>query len=489
MPNKEEIANALYKEGFELYHNGKIEEAAIAFQKATNLFEECGDYRMYARTINALGITYASVGNEFTAVDCYLRGLQIVKQFKIMGLANVFLNNIGTRYQDLGDDESALYYFAMAEEEMLAMGPCTKNTSAWFIVSYLNMGMSYLSTEDYFNAEFCLKKARNYALEYDNLLYMFSIDVIFAKLREAMGDRDFVGNHVDELVGYSTVMSDNITDYIQDCGELVALFLKTGHTNEMNEVIKNFEGYAENGDNVNMRLKLSEFYMSYYKAIQDVDRYQQACVDHAKWYAAVQAMDNQEHVIALNVKIALQKVEDDMEKVLRYSKEDQLTGLQNRAALDDDGKMLTLNSMQRGQTMAVGIMDIDCFKQYNDHYGHLQGDEVLRNVAQILMNAIGEGGNVYRYGGDEFVLLFQDTTMEQVEKVAQGIEEGLKKANIAHADSYVSDEVTISQGYIVLEPTEGCSFAEVLDHADTVLYDVKDSGKKNYKVLRCDGTK
>ena len=66
------------------------------------------------------------------------------------------------------------------------------------------------------------------------------------------------------------------------------------------------------------------------------------------------------------------------------------------------------HAIKTGEKIAVGVIDIDCFKQHNDKYGHIQGDRCLQHVADVLKNAVEKRGKAYRFGGDEFVLLIQN---------------------------------------------------------------------------------
>ena len=93
--------------------------------------------------------------------------------------------------------------------------------------------------------------------------------------------------------------------------------------------------------------------------------------------------NNQEKILTLNVKIALHESELNAEAAKEKSERDALTGLLNRYAMQKSAVTMFERARENNTKMAIGVLDIDCFKQYNDTYGHLQGDEVLKNIANI----------------------------------------------------------------------------------------------------------
>ena len=101
----EKVVNAkeLFDQGWKFVDTNQPEEAVRCLREAMILFDECGEYRAYTRCINLLGITYANLGNESMAVDCYLDGLEYARLYRVKGLSHVFYNNIGTRYHELED--------------------------------------------------------------------------------------------------------------------------------------------------------------------------------------------------------------------------------------------------------------------------------------------------------------------------------------------------------------------------------------------------
>ena len=123
-------------------------------------------------------------------------------------------------------------------------------------------------------------------------------------------------------------------------------------------------------------------------------------------------------------------------------------------------------------------MDVDCFKQFNDEYGHLAGDDCLTSVAQTLQTIVRRAGDfVARYGGEEFAIIFPNTAAGAA-IVLQNVLQGIRSLAIPHASSKVSrGVVTVSIGYATVIPTEGESEADFLNRADHALYEAKGKGR------------
>jgi len=127
------------------------------------------------------------------------------------------------------------------------------------------------------------------------------------------------------------------------------------------------------------------------------------------------------------------------------------------------------------------MLDIDQFKKYNDNYGHLNGDECLKTVVQILSNSIGRSGDfVARYGGEEFVVVLPHTDVDGACLVAERIIKNMKEAHIPHGFSSVADYVSFSIGVTsgTVEPT--LTTDDFVRAADIALYEAKKAGGNTY---------
>lgn len=161
---------------------------------------------------------------------------------------------------------------------------------------------------------------------------------------------------------------------------------------------------------------------------------------------------------------------------------DSLTGIPNRRMLDHDLRKLARLASEWNTSLSLIMIDIDDFKYVNDTYGHRVGDEVLKRIATVIRENVGQTDSVYRYGGEEFTVLSVGTSKEEAVKLAERIREAIKREKVwIDRDRYVS--VTVSVGVASLpEDTEDPE--ELLVIADIGLYRAKKNGKDRTIFLR-----
>ena len=135
-------------------------------------------------------------------------------------------------------------------------------------------------------------------------------------------------------------------------------------------------------------------------------------------------------------------------------------------------------SIRQSTSISLIILDIDFFKLYNDHYGHQQGDSCLQEVAAILEKSVTrETDLVARYGGEEFVAILPETGHKGALEIAEVMRKNIEDAKIPHADSKVSDYVSISLGVSTALPERNTNPESLVGAADKGLYRAKDEGR------------
>jgi len=165
------------------------------------------------------------------------------------------------------------------------------------------------------------------------------------------------------------------------------------------------------------------------------------------------------------------------------SQQDALTGLANRRYLDEVLENEWKRSIRHEVPITIMMIDIDCFKLYNDTLGHIQGDQCLRRIAILLGSISSRSGDLAaRYGGEEFLLLFSMTDKDQALIQVQRLMELVRNIGIAHPRSNVSKYVTISVGVATTTPHLNDSLSEFISQADHALYVAKSNGRNQYHV-------
>ena len=159
---------------------------------------------------------------------------------------------------------------------------------------------------------------------------------------------------------------------------------------------------------------------------------------------------------------------------------DSLTGLLERQFLDLELQKIIDTTIHR-QPIAFIMADVDGFKQTNDNYGHLAGDEVLKSVASVIKNAVGTQGMAVRYGGDEFSIVLPGFDLDEASQLAEKIRLAVERCEFDTSEGK-KFQITVSLGVAALR--ERADFRALIKYADDVLRVAKKEGKNKIKINR-----
>jgi diguanylate cyclase (GGDEF)-like protein len=175
----------------------------------------------------------------------------------------------------------------------------------------------------------------------------------------------------------------------------------------------------------------------------------------------------------------------DRRRLKEVASHDGLTGLLNRAALEDEIHRIWQQAIRDQDQVTVVMIDIDHFKAYNDRYGHQAGDRCLREVAHAIRRAAGARPRdcVARYGGEEMIAILPGADCEAGERAARAMLAEVAALAIPHDRSYTQPHVTISIGVASMRPARGSSHDLIVRIADRALYLAKEQGRNRHAVL------
>lgn len=162
---------------------------------------------------------------------------------------------------------------------------------------------------------------------------------------------------------------------------------------------------------------------------------------------------------------------------------DGLTGISNRRHLEIRLSQEWDRCQRHGRPLSLVMIDVDHFKPFNDHYGHGNGDDCLRQVSRALSAGSRRSGDMLaRYGGEEFVALLPDTTSEQAARAAEALRKAVQSLGIAHGYSLSASVVTASFGVATLVPSQQSTVDQLMEAADKALYLAKRAGRNCVRV-------
>ena len=175
----------------------------------------------------------------------------------------------------------------------------------------------------------------------------------------------------------------------------------------------------------------------------------------------------------------LLRLNEELETIARL---DALTGLGNRLRLNEDLAQTAARIERNGGTVGLLLMDLDRFKRLNDSMGHLAGDAALRGVADVLRKTSRVGDGLYRYGGEEFLVVLHDCDEAALEAAGQRYITAVAAAGMPHPDNPPWNLVTASAGARELSQQNCTDIDSALHDADEALYAAKASGRNRLEV-------
>jgi two-component system cell cycle response regulator len=183
-------------------------------------------------------------------------------------------------------------------------------------------------------------------------------------------------------------------------------------------------------------------------------------------------------VTALHQRLEAQQTQLEMlnQTLFEESRHDPLTRVGNRIALREQLARLTGIAERYGRDYCVAMYDVDRFKAYNDTQGHVAGDRALSAVAAALAGRVRANDGVYRYGGEEFVIVLPEQTLQTAGDATERVRTDVSALAIPHPACGVGAVVTVSAGVANLEQSDGGDFEAVLKRADLSLYRAKALG-------------
>ena len=174
----------------------------------------------------------------------------------------------------------------------------------------------------------------------------------------------------------------------------------------------------------------------------------------------------------------ISELQAELDRAYKELRIDPLTKVYNRKALEIDLKEILEKGKERDLDLVIAIIDVDNFKEVNDEYGHLVGDFVLIKLADTMKSLIRKSDKIYRYGGDEFVIVFNRSTLAHAKKSIERIIYKIYRTTLKYKENYI--KITISAG--ITEHKAGDTIESIIKRADEALYKAKVE-KNGYEII------
>jgi diguanylate cyclase (GGDEF)-like protein/PAS domain S-box-containing protein len=215
------------------------------------------------------------------------------------------------------------------------------------------------------------------------------------------------------------------------------------------------------------------------KGISEISEYRVLKLDGTVIFTDIMAFlttyEGEEAVQVIIRDISKRKKAEEQVQLLAYY--DSLTGMANRNLLYEHLNEAVTRHEKSGQTFAVMFLDLDRFKVINDTYGHSFGDLLLQKVSTRLTNSVGEEGEIFRYGGDEFIIVLETEKRSKVSETAEKIILMLASPFLIKGrQMFISTSIGIS-----VFPKDGENVEALIQNSDIAMYNAKENGKNNYQ--------
>ncbi|WP_291637094.1 diguanylate cyclase, partial [Clostridium sp.] len=170
------------------------------------------------------------------------------------------------------------------------------------------------------------------------------------------------------------------------------------------------------------------------------------------------------------------QLENINNKLIHLSENDGLTDIPNRRKFDSVITKEWNKAKEKKNIISIIIIDVDCFKQYNDNYGHTVGDSCLISISSEISKLLVKDYFAARYGGDEFVIVLPDTNLENAKRYGENLRCNVEKLSLIHKFSKVKDIVTVTLGVASTIPDNCITIIDFIRQADNALYEAKNKG-------------
>ena len=481
--------------GFGYYYSGEtyylLNDGAHFFEeisKALEYLDNAQEWELMGKCYNFLGIWATNRGNTPVALDYYLNGIGYCRRNHLYQMEATMNINVGAMNNQVHRYAEGQAYLEQALEYMKSH-PEQEGYHTYMAIIYENLAKSLIFQDKVHDVEEMFyqiyHKHWNYLDDMDRLL-VWCTEAIYFDRTGQVAKRDM---RIDEVCKH---MNDQmpILDSFADLYEFMELLLETDRDVAFWSIIDILEKLCGNCNIIHMQMELISLKISFYRKHEQSAEYLQAA---GLYYELAQIQDRETQDMInniLNLRRSLEtanRMREEMEVqnriLMEKSELDPLTKLANRFRLNDYSEEIYRRTLQGEGTIAVEILDVDYFKEFNDNYGHQAGDNCLKEVAMAIRAVAEEHkGFCARYGGDEFVIIYENLSKEDALAYAAELKHRVLERKVPHEFSKAIPWVSISQGLCWGYPTEEMRVGDFLHRADEMLYRVKQVTRNNYCV-------
>ena len=477
----EAVAYGHYVMGSAMFVLGKEQGLMSHATQAVAYFREVDNKTMLIKSLNLQGIAYTASDEFQMALVTYKEAYDLVMVYETSRYRkDIILSNIGATYFSLGEHKRAV---RIMEKLYKRMHKHDKQDPSFVFNTVYNLADFHCEMEE-------TEKALEYVLESEKLLETSERQleallqgVVATKVYYKLGKLEEANAYSDKVVKLIENGIDSF-ELHRDYEKIVLMQLDLGEYDRADKYADFLWDEAQKTKNTLDMLRATRMQARYFD-LQDNTRmslYYYRMMDKISEMRNAEMLKSQLNIAKNNELLvkkmkAFQKVMKEKEEMEILANRDPLTGLLNRNIMSKMLEQFVAQSQKEGKPVGCIFMDVDCFKEYNDNYGHVKGDECLKNIADACKSVEGDKVYFIRYGGDEFFALTYGMTNEEIAEKAKNVVKKIRECAMEHKASKVIDKVTVSVGVLNLTMNEHNNILEVVNFTDRALYYSKEHGK------------
>ncbi|MEG0708834.1 MAG: GGDEF domain-containing protein [Longicatena sp.] len=429
------------------------------------------------------GIYYNAHFDEITALQYYLDAYRIAKNTNNLHKQMIVFNNISILFSQKDDFEDAMDYAKRAFDALVQKGNTIETYSDLAVV--LNLIELYIHNDLLLDAK---KIYESYKSKFQNITknkqssYIICLSQIY--IAEADKHYETVRTLVDRFIRSNLQKEDNRCTYFNLFLDIFKVLIRIKDKARAEKFLQ-FMGELCLNDDIEQQLQLHYSWIQFAETFHMED----ALINSYKQYYLLQKMvvdtTNKTKAESMKEKIVVYHMMDEHNKILLEKnilatqvKTDCLTKLFSRSYFNTIAEAMQTN--ESVEHICFILLDVDYFKEYNDYYGHYQGDMLLKQIANCLDENCDSRFFVARYGGDEFVCLSVNTTENEINEYLNNVYHQLYELQIEHKGSKNSDRATLSAGFAIFKNDDTFKYEVGITLADAALYKAKQDGKNRF---------
>lgn len=475
------IAFALFAQGRTFMNLMQIKESLEKLEEARKHAVLSRARETEVRCISGMGLCLMFQQNYEEALEYFLEYMRLYYEYKVGTKYYAVLNNVGEIFRLLGKYDTALQYYLEAQEV------CDSEDHSFLWVLKANIANTHIKLGDADQAKRYLQEVQEIGELPKGSHFERIVHQSYGHLDRLTGDLAGAEKKLNEVLAfyreqpYFAVMMEQ--NFVYE--DLYEIYMAQERWAKGEDLLLEAVEYAKKNQMWPLHIHylglLAKHFEESHEATKAYDTLRKFYNSQTKFEKIRQARKLRN----IELRIELDQLRKEKTELHSISHLDRLTGIYNRRAMQEDFEQLVRGEVaMESEMLAAMLLDVDYFKEFNDQYGHLEGDHCLQRIAEALQGLAEEfGGKIYRYGGDEFLLIVEESSKKACEQLAKELPKRIEALRIPHDHSYVSQWISVSAGLLCAGRTVFEDFSKAFLQLDEALYVAKRKGRNRVELM------